>query len=328
MNEMKIAFMGTSHFSLKSLSLLYEKQKSGSLQNFEIVAVYTQAPKPSGRNYKLHKSAVYEFAEKNDIPVFTPKSLKNNEQLKIFASLNVDLSIVSSYGLIIPQNILDVPPFGFINIHASLLPRWRGAAPIQAAILAGDSQTGITIMKMDAGVDTGDIISMQSMEISPKTNHGDLENKMGDLGASMIVDTINDLENALQTAYKQPNVGEIYASKISKDICRIDWSCTTKEILQKVMAFAPAPGAWTEIDGLRIKILDIGITERKQPESINAPAENIVGKIISDAGGVYVSCLDGLVKLIKVQPAGKNIMKAIDFLNGRKDFVGKRFDLR
>ena len=319
---MKIVFMGTSYFSLKSLYLLHEKQKTGALRDFEVVAIYTQAPKPAGRNYKLHKSPVHEFAEKNDIPVFTPKSLRKDEQLEIFRSLDPDLSIVSSYGLIIPQNILDVPTFGFINIHASLLPRWRGAAPIQAAILAGDSQTGITIMKMDAGIDTGDIISMRSVEISPKTNHGDLEDELGNLGAKMIVDTVMDFENSLKNSYTQPDACATYASKISKDTCRIDWSCSAKDVLRKVMAFAPVPSAWTEIDGLRIKILDANITEREKSED----SKGSVGKIISDATGVFVSCLDGFVKLEKIQPAGKNAMSASDFINGKKDIIGKQFD--
>lgn len=312
---MNIVFMGTADFSLKGLVTLYEN-------NYNIVAVYTQAPKPSGRKQKIHESAVHEFAESKGIAVFTPKSLKKAEQIEIFASLKPDLAIVSSYGLIIPQNMLDIPKYGFVNIHASALPRWRGAAPIQAAILAGDERTGITIMKMDAGVDTGDIISMRYVDITSKTNHGQLAEDLGNLGAKMIIETLSDLDNLLVNAKKQPNEGATYAQKISKESCKIDWNNSATNVLRHIMAFSPAPGAWSEVDGLRMKILDADVVSASSNFEISATN---IGEIFENKGEMFVMCRDGVLKIARIQPAGKNAMNGSDFLRGRTNLVGKIF---
>lgn len=325
--------MGTSEFSLKALKAIFE------LKNHKIIAVYTQPPKPSGRNQKVHKSAVHEFSETHHISVFTPKSLRNHAEAEMFAKLSPDLAIVSSYGLIIPQNILDVPQYGFINIHASALPRWRGAAPIQAAILAGDKQTGITIMKMDSGVDTGDIISMQHVDITAKTTHGDLAETLGNLGAKMIVETVENLEHSLKNSRKQPEEGSTYAPKISKEFCKIDWSKSSTEILRHIMAMAPNPGAWSEIEKLRVKILDADVVSdevfQKETDIILGESEVdsksqssfAAGEIMSDnSGKMFVKCGDGIIEIAKIQPAGKNVMSGNDFLRGRANFVGKIFD--
>lgn len=321
--------MGTAEFSLKALKALFELGMNGD-GSCKVIAVYTQAPKPSGRNQKIHKSAVQEFAEEHGIEVFTPKSLRKPEQAEIFAKLSPDLAVVSSYGLIIPQNILDIPRYGFINIHASALPRWRGAAPIQAAILAGDKQTGITIMKMDAGVDTGDIISMQHVDITPKTTHGELAENLGNLGAKMIVETlksVENLENSLKNAQKQPEDGAVYAPKISKEDCRIDWSKPAVEILKHVMAMAPAPGAWTEaeMEGLRVKVFDVDVAADVAADAVAVDAA-VAGEILADnSGRMFVKCGEGILEIAKIQPAGKNIMSGKDFLRGRANFVGKIF---
>ena len=309
---MNIVFLGTSDFSLKGLVALYEN-------NCNVVAVYTQAPKPSGRKQKIHKSVIHEFAESKGISVFTPKSLKRADQIEIFASLKPDLAIVSSYGLIIPKNMLDIPKYGFVNIHASALPRWRGAAPIQAAILAGDKQSGITIMKMDSGIDTGDIISMQYVDINPKTNHGQLAEDLGNLGAKMIIETLSNLDNMLAKAKKQPNEGATYAQKISKESCKIDWSNSATDILRQIMAFAPIPSAWSEVDGIRVKILDADISSNSEIAAKN------VGEICENNGEMFVMCQDSALKITKIQPAGKNVMNGTDFLRGRKNLVGKIF---
>lgn len=309
---MNIIFMGTADFSLKTLIMLYENR-------YNIVAVYTQAPKPSGRNKKIRKSVVHEFAESKGIKVFSPKSLKKTDQLEIFSSLRPDLVIVSSYGLIIPQNMLDIPKYGFINIHASILPRWRGATPIQAAILAGDRQTGITIMKMDAGIDTGDIISMSYVDITPKTTHGQLEEDLGNLGAKMIIETISDIENQLKKTKKQPIKGATYTQKISKESCRINWNNSVDDILKHIMAFAPTPSTWSEVEELRVKILDADIVEEPQINGKN------IGEIFENKGEMLVACHNGALKIAKIQPAGKNVMSGTDFLRGRKNLVGKIF---
>lgn len=307
--------MGTAEFSLKALKAISE------LSTYNVIAVYTQAPKPSGRSQKIHKSAVHEFAEACGIPVFTPKSLRKPEQAEIFSKLSPDLAVVSSYGLIIPQDILDVPRYGFINIHASALPRWRGAAPIQAAILAGDKQTGITIMKMDAGVDTGDIISMQYVDITPKTTYGELAETLGNLGAKMIIETLENLESSLKGSHQQPEDGAVYAPKISKEACKIDWSRPSFEIQRHIMAMAPNPGAWTEIEKLRVKIFDVDVISE---EGLKKPAA--IGEIMDDnSGKMFVKCGQGVLQILKIQSAGKNIMNGSDFLRGRANFVGKVF---
>lgn len=311
---MNIVFMGTSDFSLKSLMALCKNR-------YNIVAVYTQEPKPAGRNQKIQKSVVHKFAETKGIAVFTPKTLKSPEQTGIFSQLKPDLAVVSSYGLLIPQNILDIPRYGFINIHASLLPRWRGASPIQAAILAGDEASGVTIMKMDAGLDTGDIIATKSLDITEKTTYGVLSEKISNLGTKMLLETLMDLENNLSKAYKQPKDGSTYAPKISKEMCKINWNNNAENILRQVMAFYPVPSAWTEIEGLRVKILDADIIHSIDISDI----KKTPGELFERDKSAFVACRDGILKLTLIQPAGKKEMSGIDFLRGRQNLAGKIF---
>lgn len=285
--------MGSSEFSLAALKRLYEN-------GFNIVAVYTKVPKPTGRNYKVTKTVIHEYAEQKHIPVYTPRTLRNSpEQEELFVSLKADVVVVAAYGLIIPENFLGKSIF--INIHGSLLPRWRGAAPIQAAIMAGDEETGISIMKVDAGLDTGDIISMKSLKIGDMTS-GELFKAMADLGAEMIEETLLNLDDALKNAVPQPEEGVTYADKISKDICKIDWNEDRKSILCKIKALSPTPGAWTELNGLRIKILNASLVD---------PDENIDKDFV-------MKCSDGLLRLDVVQPAGKNAMSGRDFARGHR----------
>ncbi|MDR2766277.1 MAG: methionyl-tRNA formyltransferase [Holosporaceae bacterium] len=296
--------MGTSCFSLTSLEALLEA-------GISVVAVYAQAPKPAGRNYRMQKSVVMEFAEAEGIPVHTPKTLRSADQLELFRSLQANVAVVASYGLIVPQSIIDVPTMGFINVHASLLPRWRGASPIRSAILAGDAKTGITIMRMDAGVDTGDIMAMQSVDIGPKVNHGELEKRLGFLGAEMVVDVLSHLDAYVAQTRKQSEDGVAYAPKIDKESCRIDWNDSAENILRKIMAFSPSPGAWGEVDGIRLKILDAEVLEN-----------DVAVKIGCIADGPVVKCRQKSLRLTLVQPAGKNIMSGEDFLRGRCRLLG------
>ncbi len=312
----RIVFMGSSDFSLKALNALFEKYQKNN--KFKIIAVYTQAPKPSGRNYKVQKTIVHNFAELYEISVFTPKTLRSVEQFELFKSLQPDIAIVAAYGLIVPRNILDIPPLGFINIHASALPRWRGAAPIQSAILAGDKKTGITIMKMDEGIDTGDIISMNFLDIHQKTNYAELSEKMGNLGAEMIIDTLENIEDRLSNSLKQSENGATYAAKFSKESCKIDWTKSAEDILRQIMAFSTTSSAWTEIEGVRIKVLDADIVTN---ESKNESS----GTILEEHKNALVACGSGFLKSILIQPAGKNIMSGSDFIRGHKNLVGKLF---
>ncbi|MDR1235975.1 MAG: methionyl-tRNA formyltransferase, partial [Holosporaceae bacterium] len=196
--------------------------------------------------------------------------------------------------------------------HASLLPRWRGAAPIQSAILSGDEKTGITVMKMDAGVDTGDIISMKSIDISPKMTHGELSDRLGDLGAEMIVETLADLEGNLAKSRKQPGEGIAYSKKITKDDCRINPNDSAENVLRCIRAFAPTPAAWTEIEGIRIKIFDA--------EIVNTNENHRCGSVLD---GLIIVCRDGAIKLTEIQPSGKNKMSGEDFLRGHRNLIGK-----
>jgi methionyl-tRNA formyltransferase len=296
--------MGTSDFSLTALRSLLDA-------GLNVVAVYTQAPKPSGRNYKIHRSPVHNFAEKRSIAVYTPQTLKSDQE-ELFRSLEANLAVVSSYGLIIPHNILQIPTYGFLNIHASLLPRWRGAAPLRSAILTGDSKTGITIMKMDAGVDTGDIVAIKAIDISEKINHGELEKRLGCLGAEMIVDIIHNLEENLSKARKQPEEGAIYAPKVKKESGKINWHNAAKNILQQIMAFSPTPGAWCEIAGTRVQIFDAEIV-----------IEDSIHEVGHISAGMVVACGAASLRLTLLRPAGKNKMSGEDFLRGHKHFIEK-----
>lgn len=291
---MKIIFMGTSDFSLKPL------QSICGMDNFDLVAVYTRMPKPAGRKMELKKSVVHKFAEDSGVRCLTPKTFRDPATIEEFKSLAADVVVVAAYGLIIPQEVLNIPKYGFINIHGSLLPRWRGASPMQATLLNGDKKSGITIMKMDAGIDTGDIISMKEILITPKMNLKEFSEKMSNLGANMIVDVLNGLPDCLNQAYPQPEEGASYTGKISTEDCRINWNESAENILHKIMGLSPIPAAWTEIAGIRMKVLDADIAS------------------FPVAKKMILSCRDGHIELTAVQPAGKKVMTGEDFMRGHQ----------
>ena len=291
MKNKRLVFMGSTEFSLASLKKLYD-------DGFNIVAVYTREPKPTGRHYKLTKTIVHEFAESKNIPVYTPKTFRDDEQVKIFAELQAEVVVVSAYGLIIPQILLDMAPF--INIHGSLLPRWRGAAPIQRAILSGDEKTGISIMKMNAGLDTGDVISMKSVNIDAEMNSGQLSEIMANLGAEMIEGTLLNLDESLNGAVKQSEDGACYAQKIDKKEAKFDLTDSAAAIVRKVKAFSPVPGAWTELDGKRLKVLDASLV--KNSEECKSEL------VFESSDGTWIAKI--------VQPEGKKPMLGRDFRRG------------
>ncbi|MEJ1992861.1 MAG: methionyl-tRNA formyltransferase, partial [Maritimibacter sp.] len=243
---MKIVFMGSPDFSVPVLEALIEA-------GHEIVAVYCQPPRPAGRGKKDRPTPVQARAEELGLMVRHPKSLRNDEAQAEFAALNADIGVVVAYGLILPQAILDAPVRGCLNIHASLLPRWRGAAPIHRAIMAGDHETGVCIMQMDAGLDTGAVLSRHAIEISPEETTGSLHDRLSELGARAITEALENLDTL--TPDPQPETGVTYAEKIDKAEARVDSSKPADEVSRLIRGLSPFPGAWCEMDGARVKLL-------------------------------------------------------------------------
>lgn len=298
--------MGTPDFAASALRALINS-------SHDVVAVYSQPPRPKGRGQTLQKSAVHTLAEQNNIPVFTPRNFRDEKDRQDFVALRADVAVVAAYGLILPQAILDAPRYGCLNIHGSLLPRWRGAAPIHRAILAGDDKTGITIMQMDAGLDTGPMISREEIAITPDMTTGALHDALSGMGARMVVAALDRLaRDGSLPASAQPDDGVTYAEKISKDEARIDWSQSADQIHRIVRAFYPAPGAWCMAGDKRLKILGVG------PSSGSGDA----GGIINASGDI--ACGQGVLRLLSVQPEGKKPMDITSALNGGYLITGER----
>lgn len=300
--------MGTPEFAKTALEAIHNA-------GHNVIGVFSQPPKPVGRKQILQNSPVHEYAEQNGIPVYTPKSLRKGNAAEIIKELNPDVIVVAAYGFIIPESILDTPKYGCINIHASILPRWRGAAPIQHAIMAGDDKTGITVMKMDPGMDTGDIISIGEVAIDNNTTYGSLVHDLSVLGSKMIVETLADLENSLSDAYVQPADGATIAGKITKEMEQIDWNKTAQEIERNIRAFNPAPSMWSTVCGTRMKFLKAEIVD-DMDLGIYEP-----GTVVNE--DFIVACgMNTYLKILEVQPAGKSIMSAQAFINGHKNIIG------
>lgn len=298
---LRIAFMGTPEFSVNALQALIDS-------NHDVACVYTQPPRPKGRGQQVQKSAVHERAEAANIEVRHPLNFKNNEDVQVFKDLNLDLAVVAAYGLILPKDILDAPKYGCINIHASILPRWRGAAPIHRAIWAGDVETGVTLMQMDEGLDTGDMIAIERTPITHQTCLSDLHDTLSHIGASMIVPCLDELaQNGELSKTPQPEEGTTYAHMLKKDHGRIDWNQNAIEIDRQVRALNPWPGTWSiNQNNKRLKILDVSISDQKSDKEVGIILEN--GEVV---------CGDNTVlKLIKIQPENKKLMDIKTALNG------------
>ncbi len=291
---MRLIFMGTPDFSVPVLDALVAA-------GHEIACVYCQPPRPAGRGKKDRPTPVHRRAEALGLPVRHPVSLRTEAAQAEFAALNADAAVVVAYGLILPQAILDAPRHGCLNIHASLLPRWRGAAPIHRAIMAGDRETGVCIMQMEAGLDTGPVLLRRATHIGATDTTGDLHDRLADLGAEMIVETLARLPDLTPEA--QPETGVTYADKIDKAEARIDWSRPATEVARHINGLSPFPGAWTEIDGERLKLL------RAEPKEGDAPAG-------THLGGFRVACGSGAVQIHEAQRQGKRPMTTEDLLRG------------
>jgi methionyl-tRNA formyltransferase len=293
---MRLIFMGTPDFSVTALARLAE--------HHEIVAVYSQPPRPAGRGQQLRPSPVAQFANAQHIPVFTPKGLKKPETQGTFAAHGADAAVVAAYGLILPQAILDAPRLGCLNIHASLLPRWRGAAPIQRAIMAGDKKSGVTIMQMDAGLDTGAMLMTRETSITDATTAQALHDALATIGASLIVETLDALGAGRLLPVPQPDQGVTYAAKIDKAEAHIDFARPAREVLRHIHGLSPYPGAWFAHGSERIKVLTAELSE----------GSGDPGMTLDDH--LTVACQGGAVRLTTVQRAGKGPAPAEAFLRG------------
>ena len=299
--------MGTPDFSVGALRALINSQH-------DVVCVYSQPPRPKGRGQQVQKSPVHLCAEENGIEVRTPLNFKDNVDVSAFADLDLDVAVVAAYGLILPESILNAPTHGCINIHASLLPRWRGAAPIQRAIMAGDTESGVTIMQMERGLDTGPEISKESVEITFDPTAQSLHDALSDLGAQMIVKDIDSLaEQGTLSSTVQSEEGVIYAHMLRKEEGRIDWNKSAEEIDRQIRALTPWPGTWCETHvGKRLKVLEAVLIE----ESGNKQA----GTILNDG---MINCGEGVLSLLRVQPENKKPMDVKAALNGGYLLVGE-----
>lgn len=288
---MRIAYMGTPDFAVPALEALASAH--------EVAAVYTQPPRPAGRGQKPRPSPVALAAERLGLEVRDPVSLKGTDIQEAFAALRLDAAVVAAYGLILPKAILDAPRFGCLNIHASLLPRWRGAAPIHRAIMAGDAETGVCVMQMEEGLDTGPVHLREATPIGPEDTTGDLHDRLASMGARLVLDALEGLPGD-----PEPQEGEpLYAAKIDKAEARVDWTRPASEVARHVNGLSPFPGAWTMRGETRLKLL------RARPvDTAGHPGEHL--------GGLCIACGDGAVEILEIQPQGSRPMPPAAFLNG------------
>ncbi|EOF4702528.1 MAG: methionyl-tRNA formyltransferase [Klebsiella huaxiensis] len=304
--SLRIIFAGTPDFAARHLDALLSSE-------YEIVGVFTQPDRPAGRGKKLMPSPVKILAEANGLPVFQPSSLRPQENQQLVASLNADVMVVVAYGLILPKQVLDMPRLGCLNVHGSLLPRWRGAAPIQRALWAGDTETGVTIMQMDVGLDTGDMLYKLSCPITGEDTSGSLYDKLAVLGPQGLLETLAQLVSGTAKPEVQDETLVSYAEKLSKEEARIDWSLSAVQLERCIRAFNPWPISWLEIDEQPVKVWRASVstdTSSAEPGTIVA-----VSKL-----GIQVATGDGILNLESLQPAGKKAMRAQDLLNSRREW--------
>ena len=293
---MKVVFMGTPDFAVPALERL--------IKEHDVVCVYTREPKLSGRGNKLNKTPVHLVAEANGIEVRTPKTLRNIDEQQRFAALKADVAVVAAYGLILPLTVLEAYPFGCLNLHASLLPRWRGAAPIQRAVEAGDAKSGVTVMQVAEGLDTGDMLLKGEVEITSTTTGGELHDKLALVGADLISAVLSDIKSF--TPQPQPQDGACYAAKIDKSECKLDFNQKAEVLCRKIRAFNPYPAMFFEYGGERFKVLEAHKAEKYAP----------VGTIIEENNSLLIACADGALNITQIQRQGKKLMSIGELLRG------------
>ena len=315
MKPLNIIFAGTPDFAAQHLQALIDSPHN-------VIAVYTQPDKPAGRGKKLQASPVKQLAEQHQIPVYQPKSLRKPETQAELTALHADVMVVVAYGLILPQAVLDAPTYGCLNVHGSLLPRWRGAAPIQRAIWAGDKQTGVTIMQMDAGLDTGDMLHKVFCDIDLQDTSADLYHKLAEIAPNALIEVLNHLTDGTFTAEPQDDTQSNYAEKLSKEEAKLDWQLSAGQLERNIRAFNPWPMAYLQLTDEQGNPQTLKVYQATVLPSVS----QIPGTIISaDKNGIQIATADGVLNLLQLQPAGKKPMSAQDLLNGRADWfaVGK-----
>lgn len=307
--KLNIIFAGTPDFAATHLQALLNSQHN-------VIAVYTQPDKPAGRGKKLQASPVKQLAEQHNIPVYQPKSLRKEEAQAELQALNADVMVVVAYGLILPKAVLDAPRLGCLNVHGSILPRWRGAAPIQRAIWAGDQETGVTIMQMDIGLDTGDMLHKVYTPIEPNETSATLYHKLAELAPPALIEVLDNLERGKFVPEKQQDELANYADKLSKEEALLDWNLPAEQLERNIRAFNPAPIAYLNltVDGKeeRIKVYQAVVFAHQNAK---------VGTILNvDKTGIQIATVDGVLNITQLQPSGKKPMSVQDFLNGRGDW--------
>jgi methionyl-tRNA formyltransferase len=326
---MRLAFAGTPEFAQQALERLHQA-------GFEIALVLTQPDRPAGRGMKLQASPVKQYALTHAMPTAQPRSLRLDGKYpddaaaaqQALLAARPDAMVVAAYGLILPQWVLDLPRLGCLNIHASLLPRWRGAAPIHRAIEAGDAQTGVTIMQMDAGLDTGDMLLMQALDIAPQDTTASLHDKLAELGGELIVQALQQLGSLEKKP--QPAEGQTYAAKIDKAEAALDWREPAAVLERRIRAFAPAPGASAAIEGVTLKLWRANVKSGAQPDvrpDVPSSAKPPPGTVLGvSAEGVDVATGDGVLRLLSLQKPGGKPLQAGEFLRGFAIAAGQRFE--
>lgn len=308
----RIVFMGTPEFAVPTLAKLAD--------HFEVAGVFTQPDKPAGRGQQLAAPPVKRFAQERSLPVFQPRTLRDEAVQAQLAALRPDVIVVAAYGLILPKAVLDLPPHGCINVHASLLPRYRGAAPIPAAILDGQAEIGITLMRMDEGLDTGPMIAQATIEINADDTAGDLTPRLAELGAQKVIEVLPRWIAGAISPQPQDESRATWAPKFSKADGRLDWSQSASSLDRRVRAFSPRPGSFTRWNGKLIRILSVQVTGHTLEKA--QASQGTVGLVVRDGSDIGVVTGDSILRLVEIQLEGKRAMSAQDFARGQPSFAG------
>jgi len=295
----KIVFMGTPEFSVPALEALINSK-------FEILSIYTQPPKKSKRGQKINVSSVQKFSEKNNLPVRNPENLNNDEEYNFIKSLSADIAVVVAYGKLIPKNILKTTKLGFINIHASLLPKWRGAAPIQRAIMNEDKKTGVSIMKIEEKLDSGPVLASKELALDQNATYGEIQKKLSLIGSDLLIESLKNIENGKAKFIDQVHSNSTYAKKIDKNETKINWNLDANKVIAHIHGLSPNPGAWFEYEDERFKVL------RANKSAVSGNPGTLLDENLT------IACKSDSVQILEIQRQGKNKQTSKDFLLGKK----------